>query len=263
METIPGLDAVLFDLGNTLISFTPRDSMEFVLKWYYATPGLEDRVSINEFLHAFRTVVVRERKRMLQEPWETSVITRSKMIEDELDDGSNGMKGISVVLSSTHTGAFASCLRMNSNARHVLDVLSSSENDEGNPIKLGLISNAGDGAALRTFLAENDLEGYFGSIIISGEIGYAKPWPEIFHRCLAEIGADPGRSVYVGDRYIVDVEGSRKAGMNPVYIRQYHTSGEPPEGMQIDAPTIDHLLDLIPLLENSGAFKVQDPPANP
>ncbi len=256
MATIPRLDAVLFDLGNTLISFTPRDSMEFVLKWYYATPGLDEKVSINDFLNAFRAVVIRERKRMLQEPWETSVITRSKMIEEELDDGSNGMKGISVVLSSTHTGAFESCLRMNRNARRVLDVLFNSENDEGSSIKLGLISNAGDGAALRTFLAENDLERYFRSIVISGEVGFAKPWPEIFHRCLTEIGVDPGRSVYVGDRYVVDVEGSRKAGMNPVYIRQYHTSGEPPEGMEIDAPTIDHLLDLIPLLENSEVFKV-------
>jgi FMN phosphatase YigB (HAD superfamily) len=69
--------------------------------------------------------------------------------------------------------------------------------------------------------------------------------------------------VYVGDRYIVDVEGSRKAGMNPIYIRQYHTSGEPPEGIVIDAPTIDHLLDLIPLLESGEAVNGRNVPTNP
>jgi FMN phosphatase YigB (HAD superfamily) len=263
MSTIPGLDAVLFDLGNTLISFTPKDSMEFVLKWYYSTPGMDEKVSINDFLNAFRTVVIKERKRMLVERWETSVATRSKMIEEELQNGQDDLGGISVVLSNTHTAAFASCLRMNSNARHVLDVLSNSANDEGAPLKLGLISNAADAEAIRTFLSKNDIERYFHSIIISGEVGFTKPWSDIFKKGLTELGVDADRSVYIGDRYIVDVEGSRKAGMNPVYIRQYHTSGEPPERIEIDAPTIEHLLDLIPLLENSGVLKGRNVPTNP
>jgi len=255
MTTIPSLDAVLFDLGNTLISFTPGDSMEFVLKWYHSTPGLEEEVSINDFLNAFRTVVIKERKRMLREPWETSVETRSRMIMEELDRGEKDLSGIPAALSRTHTGAFTSCLRMNRNAAYVLDSLSMSTNDEGSPIKLGLISNAGDALALRSFLKRNDMERYFGSVIISGEVGFTKPWPEIFHMALRELATEPSRSVYVGDRYNVDVEGSRKAGMNPVYIRQYHTSGEPPEGMEIAAPTIDHILDIIPLLENGEAIR--------
>ena len=83
----------------------------------------------------------------------------------------------------------------------------------------------------------------------------AKPWKQIFLKALDELGATPQRSVYVGDRYHIDVVGSREAGMIPVYIRQYHTAGEPPDGIDIDAPTIENLLDLIPLLENSDLLK--------
>jgi FMN phosphatase YigB (HAD superfamily) len=224
--------------------------MEFVLKWYYSVPDLDKRIEIQDFLNSFRSVVREERERMLEEEWETSVSHRSSMMESKMLKRGFDVEGISKMLEATHSGAFTSCLRLGRSGRYVLDILSSSRTEDGTPLKLGLISNAGDGDAIRQFLKRNDLERYFGTMIISEEIGLAKPWKRIFHMALDELDVRPERSVYIGDRYQVDVVGSREAGMLPVYIRQYHTAGEPPEGIDVDAPTIENLLDLIPLLEN-------------
>ena len=255
MVTVPGLDGVLFDLGNTLIPFTPKDSMEFVLKWFYSAPGMEDNVTFPDFLQAFRSVVIKERKRMLDSEWETNVRTRSAMIEEDLLERGFNVKGVSKPLEATHTGAFTSCLRMGKNGRYVLDVLSSYHGEGGDILKLGLISNAGDGEAIRQFIDRNDLDRYFKTIVISEEVGFAKPWKRIFNMALEEMNILPERSVYIGDRYKVDVLGARNAGMHSVYIRQYNTAGEPPEGIDIESVRIEHILDLIPILESGELLK--------
>ena len=255
MVTIPGLDGVLFDLGNTLIPFTPKDSMEFVLKWFYSTPGLEETVTFPDFLRSFRSVVVKERKRMLESRWETSVRTRARMIEEHLIDNGFDVKGISKPLGSTHTSAFTSCLRIGKNGRDILDVLSSSQRASGENLKLGLITNAGDGDAIRQFMERNDLERFFEAVMISEEIGFAKPWKEIFDLALDKMNVAPERSVYVGDRYKIDILGARNAGMHPVYLRQYETAGEPPKDVDIEGTTIHNILDLVPLLESGKLLK--------
>jgi len=248
-SSAPGIDGVLFDLGNTLIPFTPRDSMEFVLKWYYSTPGLEEIVAFPDFLETFRSVVREEKGKMREMRWETNVWTRSRMIEDRLIDQGFEVKGYSKPLEATHTGAFTSCLRIGPHSIYVLDILSSMVGEGGQPLKLGLVSNAGDGDAIRQFLDRSGLLPYFRSVVISGEVGVAKPWEEIFRTALDEMHLLPRNAVYVGDRYEVDILGARAVGMRPVYIREYHTAGEPPKDIEIDAPTIENLLDLIPLIE--------------
>ncbi len=250
MSVFPGLDGIFFDLGNTLISFTPKDSMEFVLKWYHSVPSMEEKVSISDFLKIFRQVVREERARMLNEKWETSVEFRSKMIEKELKGIVPDIGALSSLLALTHSEAFSSCLRMNKSSKYVLDILRSSVNERNEEINIGLISNAGDGAAIRSFIERNDLDRYFDTIIISQEVRLAKPWKEIFNMALEETGSTPERSVYIGDRYEIDVLGARDAGMIPIYIRQYETEGEPPEGVNINARTISNILDLPPILED-------------
>lgn len=224
--------------------------MEFVLKWYFSTPGIQDAVPFPDFLETFREVNREERSRMRSRRWEATVKTRSGMIEASLTAKSFQVKGISKPLEATHTHAFTSCLRVDNDTRHVLSTLSSMEGISGGPMKLGLVSNASDGEAIRQFLDRSDIKKYFGSITISGEIGVAKPWPDIFILALDGLGLSPDKALFVGDRYDADITGPRSIGMRTVYIRQYHTEGEPPEGVEIDVPTIEHILELLPLIES-------------
>ncbi|MFW3146692.1 MAG: HAD family hydrolase [Thermoplasmatota archaeon] len=250
MLEFPGTDGVLFDLGNTLIPFTPKDSMEFVVKWYHSS-GLEGSdLPFREFLDSFRRTVKKERRRMVQEKWETSVSYRSRSIVEDLGEIGFDIRGKEKELERTHTPAFSSCLWISRDSINVLKGIRSARGSGGDPVKTALISNAGDHEAIRAFLKENDLTEYFDDIVISSELGYAKPWKDIFQGPVSRLKLDPGRSVYIGDRYKIDFLASMEAGLKPIYIRQYHTSGEPPEGAGPIEPTITHILDLIPLLEN-------------
>jgi len=241
-------EGVFFDLGNTLAPFTPRDSMEFVVKWFFAS-GIEGSgPSFFDFLQSYRAVILREREIMAARPWETDVGTRSRMIAEDLVSRGFPDRDIASRLERSHTGAFTSSLRMGRGGREVLEALSSSVSPSGKRPRIGLISNAADGAAIRTFLDRERIRHHFDSVVISDEEGFGKPHPEIFLLPLRRLGLDPASSVYIGDRYVVDVVGARNVGMKAVYIREHHTTGEPPEGLEISPPVIEDILDLPPLL---------------
>lgn len=243
-------EGVLFDLGNTLIPFTPRDSMEFVVRWYTSSGLTEEEVPFRTFLELFRSVVKQERKRADETLWESSVEYRSQMIAAMLKKLTNNGSDLFERLSSTHSDSFSACLNMRSSSRYVLNILRSARTLDGSELKVGLISNAMDGRAIRSFLEKEDLERYFDPLIISSEVGMTKPHPEIFEMALDEMDIRPERTVYVGDRYRTDILGSMDVRMKAVYTREYHTDGEPPEGVEINTPTITNILDLLPLLQD-------------
>jgi len=58
----------------------------------------------------------------------------------------------------------------------------------------------------------------FAAVIVSDEVGWRKPRPDIFRRALAATGADPARTLFVGDRADIDVEGAHRVGMDAAWI---------------------------------------------
>ncbi|MCY4544287.1 MAG: HAD family hydrolase [Gemmatimonadetes bacterium] len=61
---------------------------------------------------------------------------------------------------------------------------------------------------------------YFDAVLISEEMGIAKPDPAIFTQAMSRLNAAPDRSVFVGDSLEHDMAGARKAGMMTVYIKR-------------------------------------------
>jgi putative hydrolase of the HAD superfamily len=83
----------------------------------------------------------------------------------------------------------------------------------------GLITN-GDGALQRRKLEKTGLTGKFNCILISGECGVSKPDKEIF-LCACELaGIIPEDALYIGDRYDVDAEGARQAGLRGIWLNR-------------------------------------------
>jgi FMN phosphatase YigB (HAD superfamily) len=66
--------------------------------------------------------------------------------------------------------------------------------------------------SLRDHLRDHSLDGFFTAVVISGELGFAKPDPRPFKSALRQLGVAPDRALHVGDRS-VDEEGARAAGM--------------------------------------------------
>ena len=93
----------------------------------------------------------------------------------------------------------------------VLDVL----RDAGK--KVGIITNGFPGPQ-RGKLARHGLDAHVDFVVVSGEVGAHKPNPAIFHEALEMAGCVPYRAVYVGDQPDVDVLGAESAGMHAVLI---------------------------------------------
>ncbi len=84
-------------------------------------------------------------------------------------------------------------------------------------LRVGLLSN-GSGPLQRAKLQAAGLAGLFERVLISGELGCAKPSGEAFERACAALGAEPGRTLFVGDTPQDDIEGARAAGLQTCWV---------------------------------------------
>jgi putative hydrolase of the HAD superfamily len=97
--------------------------------------------------------------------------------------------------------------------------------------------------SLHDVLEQTGLRPYFGAVVVSAEVGAAKPDPEPFRRALAALGAGASGALHAGDRLDEDVAGARAAGVTPVLVDR--TGGAPSDGAAVVA-SLDGLLDLEP-----------------
>jgi len=83
---------------------------------------------------------------------------------------------------------------------------------------LGLISNAGDDADVQTLVDRAGLRSYFDIILTSAAMGIRKPNPRIFQAALEHWGYRPSQAAMVGDSLGADILGARNAGLFSVWI---------------------------------------------
>jgi putative hydrolase of the HAD superfamily len=84
-------------------------------------------------------------------------------------------------------------------------------------MRLAAVTNAA-GDHQRAKLGALGLESTFDAVLISGELGVAKPHRAIFRRACRALGVRPAQAVHVGDRLDVDAEGARDAGLHGVWL---------------------------------------------
>jgi putative hydrolase of the HAD superfamily len=93
---------------------------------------------------------------------------------------------------------------------------------------LALVSN-GPADLQRIKLAGGDLSGLFDRVIISGEVGVAKPRPGIFALALESLGCAPHGALMIGDDWCNDVEGARLAGVEAIAVDRDRVGGSRPD----------------------------------
>src|SRR5688572_32117944 len=81
----------------------------------------------------------------------------------------------------------------------------------GRGLRLGVVSNAN--GRLKHLFDRVELTKWFDHVLDSHEWGVEKPDPRLFQLALEQSGADPARTIHVGDLYHVDVMGARNAGL--------------------------------------------------
>ena len=112
--------------------------------------------------------------------------------------------------------------------------------------ELGIISNWP--ATLEQTLQRSGLRDYFSVVVGSGNVGYAKPHPQIFKIAAERMAIDPRDALYIGDSLEHDVAGARAAGMDVVLLDRDDLSPS-------HRPRILSLAQLPQLLEYNSAVK--------
>ena len=119
--------------------------------------------------------------------------------------------------------------------------------------RLAVVSNLTHGPAAHQMLQHLDLARHFEVILVSGDLGYRKPHPQIFRSLLEALDLPPSAIVFVGDDPRTDVQGSFDAGMRPVQtvyaqrLKDVAALKTPPS--DISVPAITCWQDLLNLLD--------------
>lgn len=118
-------------------------------------------------------------------------------------------------------------------ARHIVypDVLPALQSLRLN-YRLGLVTN-GLSDLQREKIHGGGLAPYFETIIISGDLGFGKPDPRIFHVALGQLNVSPKETVMIGDSLKRDIVGAQQAGLAGIWINRRLV--EPEKEVQPDA----------------------------
>jgi putative hydrolase of the HAD superfamily len=119
----------------------------------------------------------------------------------------------------------------------VMDVLAKLQS-EG--YRLGIVSNWSWN--LRQRVAQAGLDGHFETVWASAYAGCNKPHPGIFYQALVQMDVPAERAFYVGDSYKHDVVGARNAGIDVALLDRDGSAGD------VDCPVIEDLWGVFDLL---------------
>ena len=206
------IEAIIFDLDGTLIGQKTASSK--VLKQFY----LENKSRFGSLAEKdFFNVWFKAGRKNLQEfvkgeiTFEDKIITQIQELYKSLNSiiSKNEAKKISDKFSPIYE----------QNLILYDDVIPCLEFLRNKGYQLGIITN-GHIKDQRKKLRKFDIEKYFSPIIISGEIGFAKPSVEIFLECIRILELPPQNIIYVGDMVEMDVIGANRAGMKGVWLNR-------------------------------------------
>jgi FMN phosphatase YigB (HAD superfamily) len=113
-------------------------------------------------------------------------------------------------------------------------------------VPLALITN-GPSDTQRGKLRVHGLEHWFEVVVISGEVGVAKPNASVFDLALNQLLVERENVWHVGDSLTTDVAGAKAAGLTAVWINRsgrVRRAGDPEPDLEIRS--LSNLMGLLP-----------------
>lgn len=112
-------------------------------------------------------------------------------------------------------------------------------------VRTALVTN-GPGVVQRAKLAQLGLVDAFDAVLVSAEVGTAKPDARIFEGALAAIGARAEEAWHVGDSLEYDVAGAHAAGLAGVWVNRNDWSrGRHQPEPELEISSLDELTRLL------------------
>jgi HAD superfamily hydrolase (TIGR01509 family) len=235
---MPGIDGVLFDYGQTLVTFAyPTAALLEVVRNFLPTieeatgsPAPAAETILNEVLM----------------PLERRVQSESEEEVDWLDEYRSAWaqaglylpEGLLYEILDAEQSCWDHAVRVDPEAASILSWLGT------RGIKRGICSNAPfPPEMMLRQVRSNGMDQLVDGIVFSSQIGRRKPAPEMYRAALDSIGVAPERAMFVGDRVREDYDGPRAVGMRAVIVTA-HNRAPTRDGI----PTIAALSDLQALL---------------
>jgi putative hydrolase of the HAD superfamily len=106
--------------------------------------------------------------------------------------------------------------------------------------RLAVVTN-GAACLQREKLAAGGLTKYFDVIVVSADLGAAKPDPAVFQNALDELDVENQRAVMVGDSLRKDVDGARAAGLGAVWVNRTGEAAPPDRSDLVEVQTLRDL----------------------
>jgi HAD superfamily hydrolase (TIGR01509 family) len=223
---MPDIDGVLFDYGQTLVTFAyPSAELLEVIRNF--------RPTIEEALGAAAPAaeVILDEVFM---PLERYVSSTS---EDEVDwfevvkaswedAGLPLPDGLLYEIVDAEQMCWDRIVKVDPDALPILSLL------RARGIRRGICSNAPfPPEMMRRQVTTNGIAEVMDGVVFSSMVGKRKPAPEMYRAALDAIGVTPKRTLFVGNRVLEDYEGPESLGMRAV-ICTAHNSEPAPDGIR-------------------------------
>lgn len=83
--------------------------------------------------------------------------------------------------------------------------------------RVAMLSNVARGV-MNTLFSDEEMDRFFDTVVLSGEVGVIKPQPEIYQIALDRLGAKPEQAIFIDDRQD-NCDGAEAVGMQAVRYR--------------------------------------------
>jgi len=114
-----------------------------------------------------------------------------------------------------------------------------------NTYSLGLVSNFTYAPIIHAGLRKLRLNPYFDSMLVSQDVGWRKPHPQIFEEALKRLKRGAIETVFVGDSPIEDIQGAKNVGMKAIFIpSQFFTLEDAKNALQQPDIVLNDLCEL-------------------
>lgn len=84
--------------------------------------------------------------------------------------------------------------------------------------RLGVVSNYPYPPVVARTLERFGIRRFFSGLVVSGEFGWLKPHPDVYLEALRRMGAQPQRTLFVGDDLHNDVKGPKALGLRTAWF---------------------------------------------
>ncbi|MCP3973989.1 MAG: noncanonical pyrimidine nucleotidase, YjjG family [bacterium] len=200
---------LLFDLDHTLLDSVESERLAFEAA--LAAAGIArpfDYFSVYSRINRALWAAV-ERQEIVPDDVR---VTRFEQLVDQTD-----LDADPVALADELVAGLGAYGQLYPGSRDVLDSLKGT-------VALAMVTN-GIGEVQRARIERLDLEGYFGAIAISGELGTSKPGTDIFDFVFEALGfPSKGGTLMIGDSLASDIQGGNNFGIATCW---YNPDGQP------------------------------------